>query len=145
MQLVQRSRPFGGAAIGLGEGLEIGIFQSYGIRLNSLVDHIIADLAQSIVIPQQDYQWLRQFGSRRQFVESVLKTIVSYYCRNGTRAASEHSADGGGERETQRAETDGMNPRSRHVHVEYLVCGIGNLSHVGGNDAVARQRGTDDG
>ena len=48
-----------GAGIGTGDAAKIGVLERDGIGLDALVDHVVADLPQRVIVPQQDTSgWL---------------------------------------------------------------------------------------
>ena len=84
-------------------------------------------------------------GGGAQLVDRVLDAVVADHHRDGLARAAEFGADASRKCKAERAETDRMKPAPRFEDREYLIGGISDLRHVGGDHCFGRQSIADDG
>ena len=111
LQLSQALRLVHGATESATEGGEVRIARQHADGLDVQADHVVADLPQGIVVPQQYHQRAVQFlHRRRQFLRGVEETTVTDQHQAWPLRRAELGADPSRQAITQGAVTGRVQP-----------------------------------
>ena len=125
------------------EQLEIRIAQGDGIGLDTRIHHVVADLAEGVIVPEQDGDRQLVLHGRAQFIDGVLQAIVANQSSDGLLSTPNLAPMAAGSAKPSVPKPTGCSHVRGLCDGEYLIGRIRNLRHVGGDDGFIRQCFTD--
>ncbi|MNI05647.1 hypothetical protein D3C73_586060 [compost metagenome] len=106
--------------------------------------HVVADLPQRVVVPQQHHQRAVEFlDGGGQFLRGVEKTAVAHQHQAGSLRCAEFGSDTRWQAVTEGAVAGGVQPAAGAVAGKRIVAGVGQLGHVAADEGVDGHRGGD--